>query len=87
MRYRIGNTIFEAEDFDMAIAYVKANSLAGKLDEMSGHTSKATTVDRKVTVTCVNWAQVNGKWSRSTHKWSGTIAEVSGQSCCPQHRK
>lgn len=88
MKYKIGNTIFEAANLLEAITYAKENSLTGKMVKVSDDTkTKTMAIDRMVTVTCVNWAQVNGKWSRSTHQWTGTIEKVSGQRCCPQHRK
>jgi hypothetical protein len=88
MKYKIGNTIFEAANLLEAITYAKQNSLTGKMVKVSDDTkTKTMIIDRMVTVNCVTWAQENGKWSRSTHRWTGTITEVSGQSRCPQHRK
>lgn len=86
MKYKIGNTIFEAENLLEAIKVAKENNLTGKMVKVS-EDIKTVTINRMVTVTCVTWAQQNGKWSRSTHQWTGTIEEVSGQRCCPQHRK
>jgi hypothetical protein len=87
MKYKIGNTPFEAKNLAEAIAYVKEGNLTGKLVKVSSDTTIVPDGERTVTVTCVSWTLHEGSWIRSDHKWSGTIKEVSGQPCCPQHRK
>lgn len=81
-KYRIGTTTFEADNLIGAIAFVKANNLAGRLVEVKGNQPQATAIsdgDKKVVVTC--------GYGQHAHKWETTKGQaIVARNKCPQHR-